>query len=42
MLGAIVMAAIATVLVLALEVGLGVMLLGWLFNRFDLTAETTS
>jgi hypothetical protein len=39
---AMLLAAAATTLVLAVEVGLGVMLLGWLFNRFDLTAETTS
>jgi hypothetical protein len=39
---AMLLAAAATTLVLALEVGLGVMLLGWLFNRFDLTAETTT
>ena len=39
---AILLAAIAAALVLALEAALGIMLLGWLFERFDVSAETTS
>jgi hypothetical protein len=30
---------VAATLVLALEGGLGVLLLGWLFERFDVSAE---
>jgi len=33
------LACLAATLVLALEAVLGVMLLGWLFERFDLSAE---
>ena len=39
---AILLAAIAAALVLALEAALGILLLGWLFERFDVSAETTS
>ncbi len=39
---AIPLAAIAAALVLAVEAALGVGLLGWLFNRFDVSAEQTS
>jgi len=38
---AVPIASLAAALVLALEAGLGVMLLGWLFGRFDLSSETT-
>ena len=36
---AIPLAAIAAAVVLAVEAALGVMLLGWLFERFDVSAE---
>jgi ABC-2 type transport system permease protein len=39
---AVPVASVAAALVLALEAGLGVMLLGWLFERFDLSAEQTA
>jgi hypothetical protein len=39
---AIPLAAIAAALVLAVEAALGIMLLGWLFERFDISAETTA
>lgn len=39
---AVPVAGLAATLVLALEAGLGVMLLGWLFERFDLSAEQTN
>jgi len=39
---AIPLASIAAALVLAVEAALGVMLLGWLFDRFDVAAEQTS
>jgi hypothetical protein len=39
---AIPLAAIAAAVVLAVEAALGVMLLGWLFERFDVAAEQTS
>jgi hypothetical protein len=39
---AIPLAAIAAAVVLAVEAALGVMLLGWLFDRFDVSAEATS
>lgn len=39
---AIPLAAIAAALVLAVEAALGVRLLGWLFDRFDVAAEQTS
>ena len=38
---AIPLASIAAALVLALEATLGIMLLGWLFDRFNVTAEPT-
>jgi ABC-2 type transport system permease protein len=38
---AIPLAAIAAAIVLALEAALGIMLLGWLFDRFDVSAEPT-
>ena len=34
------LAAIAAALVLAVEAALGLVLLGWLFERFDVSAET--
>ena len=37
---AIPLASIAAAIVLAVEAGLGVMLLGWLFERYDVSAET--
>ena len=37
---AIPLASIAAAIVLAVEAALGVMLLGWLFERFDVAAET--
>jgi hypothetical protein len=37
---AIPLASIAAAIVLAVEAGLGVLLLGWLFERFDVSAET--
>ena len=36
------LAAIAAALVLAVEAAFGVILLGWLFDRFDVSAEQTS
>ena len=39
---AIPLAALAAALVLAIEAALGIMLLGWLFDRFDVSAELTS
>jgi hypothetical protein len=39
---AVPVASVAAALVLALEAGLGVMLLGWLFGRFDVSAEQTA
>jgi hypothetical protein len=39
---AVPVASVAAALVLALEAGLGVMLLGWLFGRLDLSAEQTA
>jgi hypothetical protein len=39
---AIPLASIAATLVLAAEAALGIMLLGWLFDRFDVSAEQTS
>jgi hypothetical protein len=36
---AVPVASVAAALVLAVEAGLGVMLLGWLFERFDVSAE---
>ena len=39
---AIPLASIAAALVLAVEAALGVALLGWLFDRFDVSAEQTS
>jgi hypothetical protein len=36
------LASIAAAVVLAIEAGLGIVLLGWLFNRFDVAAEQTS
>ena len=39
---AIPLASIAAAVVLAVEAGLGIMLLGWLFDRFDVSAEQTS
>jgi hypothetical protein len=39
---AVFVAAVAATLVLALEAGLGVMLLGWFFERFDVSAEQTT
>jgi ABC-2 type transport system permease protein len=39
---AIPLAAIAAALVLAVEAVLGIVLLGWLFERFDVSAEVTS
>ena len=39
---AIPLASIAAALTLAVEAALGVMLLGWLFDRFDVAAEQTS
>lgn len=39
---AVLVASVAAALVLALEAGLGVMLLGWLFGRLDLSAEQTA
>ena len=39
---AVPVAALAATLVLAVEAGLGVMLLGWLFERFDLSTEQTT
>jgi len=38
---AVLVASIVAALVLALEAGLGVMLLGWLFGRLDLSSEQT-
>jgi len=38
---AVLTAGVAATLVLALEGGLGVLLLGWLFERFDVSAEQT-
>ena len=38
---AIPLASIAAAIVLAAEAGLGIMLLGWLFDRFDVSAEQT-
>jgi hypothetical protein len=37
---AIPLASIAAAIVLAVEAALGVMLLGWLFERYDVSAET--
>jgi Putative ABC exporter len=37
---AIALASIAAAIVLAVEAGFGVMLLGWLFERYDVSAET--
>jgi len=39
---AVLLASVVSALVLALEAGLGVMLLGWLFQRFDVSAEQTA
>lgn len=39
---AVPVAAVAAALVLAVEAGLGVMWLGWLFERFDVSAEATT
>ena len=39
---AVVVASAAAAVVLALEAGLGVLLLGWLFDRFDVAAEPTT
>jgi hypothetical protein len=39
---AIPLAALAAAVVLAIEAALGVVLLGWLFDRFDVSAEATS
>src|SRR5206468_2229820 len=39
---ALLAAALVAAVVLAFEVGLGVMLLGWLFERLDLSAEQTA
>jgi hypothetical protein len=39
---AIPLASLAAALVLAVEAALGVMLLGWLFDRFDVSAEQTA
>ncbi len=39
---AVLVASVAAALVLALEAGLGLMLLGWLFERFDVSAEQTA
>jgi ABC-2 type transport system permease protein len=39
---AVPVASVVAALVLALEAGLGVMLLGWLFERFDVSAEQTA
>ena len=39
---AIPLASIAAALVLAVEAAFGVVLLGWLFDRFDVSAEQTS
>jgi nucleotide-binding universal stress UspA family protein len=39
---AVIGASTAATVVLALEAGLGVMLLGWLFERFDVAAEQTA
>jgi ABC-2 type transport system permease protein len=41
MAAAILLASVAAAVVLAVEAALGVMLLGWLFERFDVAAETT-
>jgi ABC-2 type transport system permease protein len=38
---AILLASMAAAVVLAVEAGLGIMLLGWLFERFDVSAEQT-
>jgi Putative ABC exporter len=38
---AVPLASVGAALVLALEAGLGLMWLGWLFNRFDVSAEQT-
>jgi len=39
---AVLAASVAATLVLAIEAGLGVILLGWLFERFDVSAEQTA
>jgi hypothetical protein len=39
---AIPLASITAAVVLAAEATLGILLLGWLFNRFDVSAEMTS
>jgi hypothetical protein len=39
---AIPLASMAAALVLAVEAGFGIMLLGWLFDRFDVAAEQTA
>jgi hypothetical protein len=39
---AIPLASIAAAIVLAVEASLGVMLLGWLFDRFDVSAEQSA
>ena len=36
------LASIAAAIVLAVEAAFGIVLLGWLFNRFDVAAEQTS
>jgi hypothetical protein len=38
---AIPLASVVAAIVLAMEAAAGVMLLGWLFERFDVAAETT-
>ena len=35
------LASVAAAIVLAVEAALGIMLLGWLFDRFDVSAEQT-
>jgi UDP-N-acetylmuramyl pentapeptide phosphotransferase/UDP-N-acetylglucosamine-1-phosphate transferase len=39
---AIPLASTAAAIVLAAEAGLGIVLLGWLFDRFDVSAEQTA
>ena len=39
---AIPLASVAAAIVLAVEAALGILLLGWLFKRFDVSAELTA